>query len=147
MASGARQSGEATTREREMRRIVAQGERDGLTVRDAAWRAGMPTGTLAWWRGEIRRRDALRAVREEKPVFIEVVAMDERAAEPKAQVGGSGSGADGRPPDGGEIGDKPASDDDDGAPHVLEVELRCGRRLRVAASYGLARLVREIEEC
>lgn len=139
MASGARQSGEATPREREMRRIVAQGDRDGLTVRDAAWRAGMPTGTLAWWRGEIRRRDALRAEREEKPVFIEVVAIDECAAEPKAQVGG-----------GGEIGEKPASDDDDddgGAPHVIEVELRCGRRLRVAASYGLARLVREIEGC
>ena len=143
MASGARQSGEATTREREMRRIVAQGERDGLTVRDAAWRAGMPTGTLAWWRGEIRRRDALRAVREEKPVFIEVVAIDECAAEPNAQVVGGSGGSGGS----GEIGDKPASDDDDDAPHVLEVELRCGRRLRVAASYGLARLVREIEEC
>ena len=47
--------GAGTVRERAMRRVLACGERDGLTVRAMAVRAGMPAGTLAWWRSEIRR--------------------------------------------------------------------------------------------
>ena len=72
--------GVGTVRERAMRRVLARGERDGLTVRTMAERAGMSAGTLAWWRSEVRRRDAVRAKREEPPVFLEVVAS---AAEPE----------------------------------------------------------------
>ena len=126
MRNGARRTGEPTAREREMRRLVAAGERDGLTVRETAARAGMIAGTLAWWRSEIVRRDAQRAKREVEPVFIEVVAAEGRASEPSA---GLVTGEDGE--------SLPA----------FELELRGGRRLRVAAGYGLARLVREIEGC
>jgi hypothetical protein len=140
MSNGAGRAGEVTAREREMRRVVAAGEREGLTVREAAWRAGMPAGTLAWWRTEIRRRDEARAEREDKPVFIEVVAGDERLAAPSAPTAAGGDAADARPPDVGGNGDGDA-------PQVFEVELRGGRRLRVATGYGLARLVREIEGC
>ena len=126
-----------------MRRLAAAGERDGLTIRETAARAGMAAGTLAWWRSEIRRRDAVRAKGEAAPVFIEVVAADHRVAASSAQAGGVGNA---RPPDADENCSANRSKDGD-APHVLEVELRCGRRLRVAASYGLARLVREIEAC
>lgn len=126
MANGARRTGEATVREREMRRLVAAGERDGLTVRECAARAGMAAGTLAWWRSEIVRRDAQRTKRDSEPEFIEVVAAPERATEPSV---GLVTGEDGE--------SLPA----------FELELRGGRRLRVAAGYGLARLVREIEGC
>ena len=137
MASEARRVGETTAREREMRRIAAAGARDGLTLRETASRAGMPAGTLAWWRSEIRRRDRLRATRDDEPVFIEVVAKDDRAVESGASTG-PGVVADAQPlgGDAARVGEPD-----------FEVELRGGRRLRVAARYGLARLVREIEGC
>ena len=138
MSNGTRRAGEATAREREMRRLAAAGEREGLTLRELAARAGMPAGTLAWWRSEIRRRDAVRAKREDKPVFIEVVASDEHGAAPGAQVAAGGGVTNSRAHD---------IDEDGDALRVIEVELRGGRRLRVASGYGLARLVREIEGC
>jgi hypothetical protein len=101
----------------------------------------MAAGTLGWWRSEIRRRDVARGKGDDTPVFIEVVATDHRAAESSAQSV-CVDVADARPSDGGGVGGE-----NGGAQHVLEVELRCGRRLRIAASYGLARLVREIEGC
>ena len=131
MASETVPAGESTAREREMRRIVSGGERDGLTVRETAARARMAVGTLAWWRSEIRRRDALRGTRPARPVFIEVVVADACARESGGDVAGEQIAAGGR---------------DDSAP-AFEVELRGGRRLRVAAGYGLVRLVREIEGC
>ena len=53
--------GAPTAREREVRSILDAGERDGLTLKATAARAGIPAGTLAWWRGELRRREGLRA--------------------------------------------------------------------------------------
>jgi len=136
MAGEASRGRGRTAREREVRRLLSAGERDGLTLRETAARAGMPTGTLAWWASEIRRRDAVRAKCAEKPVFLEVVVPQEREAEQGAQA--DAGSADVAP-------DAVATGGD--APSAFEVELRGGRRLRVASSYGLARLVREIEGC
>lgn len=133
MASGQQGGVRGSAREREMRRLMAEGERDGLTVRATAERAGIPSGTLAWWRCEIRRRDALRRRTEAGPVFLEVVTPS-HAAEPAAEEAGTPCTSAGSP--------GAAS-----AAEPFEVELRGGRVLRVAAGYGLARLVREIEEC
>jgi hypothetical protein len=136
MAGEASRGRERTAREREVRRLLSAGERDGLTLRETAARAGMPTGTLAWWTSEIRRRDAVRARDAAKPVFLEVVVPEAREAEQDTHArAGSAEVA----PD--------AVDTAGDAPSAFEVELRGGRRLRVASSYGLARLVREIEGC
>ena len=137
MASEASRVRGRTARECEVRRVLAAGERDGLTQRATAARAGMPAGTLAWWRSEIRRRDEVRAKGEERPVFLEVVAAPDGG---EMNVGG---GADTQP-----VGETPRHARGDGeAFAAFEVELRGGRRLRVPASFGLARLVREIESC
>jgi transcriptional regulator with XRE-family HTH domain len=113
MPSGSKELVGATRREREVRRLLAAGERDGLTLREMATRAGVATGTLAWWRSEIRRRDAERAASEELPEFVEIAAT----SEPELAL------------------------------LHFEVELRGGRRIRVPAEYGLARLVRDVEAC
>lgn len=97
----------------------------------------MPTGTLAWWRSEIRRRDQVRSKGEEQPVFLEVVTAPEVGAATDGESAGTrAAGATVRGASGD--GDALAS---------FEVELRGGRRLHVPASFGLARLVREIEAC
>jgi len=136
MASETSRGRERTTREREVRRLLSAGERDGLTLRETAARAGMPTGTLAWWASEIRRRDAVRAKDAEKPAFLEVVVPEEREVERSRHTD---AGCAEVAPD--------AVDTAGDAPSAFEVELRGGRRLRVASSYGLARLVREIAGC
>jgi transcriptional regulator with XRE-family HTH domain len=117
MPSGSKELVGATRREREVRRLLAAGERDGLTLREMATRAGVATGTLAWWRSEIRRRDAERTASEELPEFVEIVATSDPEPDPEL------------------------------APLHFEVELRGGRRIRVPAEYGLGRLVRDIEAC
>jgi hypothetical protein len=133
MASETKGGARRTARERAVRRLLAAGKRDGLTLRATAERAGMPAGTLAWWRSEVRRRDRVRAGAEEPPVFVEVVPPA-RGVTP-----GAGGAVDASAEASGpraESGDAP-----------FEVELRGGRVLRVPAGYGLSRLVREIEEC
>ena len=74
MPSGSMELAGATQCEREVRRLLAAGERDGLTLWEMATRACIATRTLAWWRSDIGRRDAERASREESPEFVEVVA-------------------------------------------------------------------------
>lgn len=131
----------ATAREREVRRLLEAGERDGLTVRATAGRAGMPAGTLGWWRGEIRRRDALRRRTEEPPVFVEVVALQDATTSATTSAIAESIPA-------GDSAATPAAAaaaTADAAP--FEIVLRCGRVIRVAAGFGLSRLVREIEGC
>jgi len=121
-----------TTREGEIREILSAGERDGLNVRQTAERAGMPPGTLSWWRGDLRRRDRLRrapaasspARRSPPSSFVEVVVTP-------GAIDAPASGA------------APATPD--AAP--FEIEVRGGRRVRVPESFGLTRLVRELEGC
>jgi hypothetical protein len=43
-----------TTRGRAMQRLLGRWERSGLTLAESARRAGMPPGTLAWWRHTLR---------------------------------------------------------------------------------------------
>ncbi len=114
---------EPTAREREIREILAAGKRDGLNVREIAERAAMRPGTLSWWRGELRRRERLRCEPPRSSSFVEVVVTP------------SGGG--------GHAVDAPA--EPDAAP--FEIEVRGGRRVRVPESFGLARLVRELEGC
>jgi len=97
----------------------------------------MPVGTLAWWRSEIRRRDQVRAMGEEQPVFLEVVAGPDCAAPKDGAV--AGTRAAGTTAHEASVGGAALAS--------FEVELRGGRRLHVPASFGLARLVREIEAC
>jgi hypothetical protein len=142
MASGSRRrSGVGgTAREREVRRLLEAGERDGLTVRATAGRAGMPAGTLGWWRGEIRRRDALRSRTEERTVFVEVVAL------PDATTSATTSATAGSIP-AGDSAATPSAAAAAADAEPFEIVLRGGRVIRVAAGYGLTRLVREIEGC
>ncbi len=130
MAGDARRGRERTAREREVRELLAAGERGGLTLREMAEAAGMPAGTLAWWRSEIRRRDRLGAS-EAETAFLEVVVAQE-PGDSTAAVGCDGV--------------RPVGASDEELP-PFELELRGGRRLRVPARFGLARLVREIEAC
>ncbi len=43
-----------TARGRAMQRLLARWERSGLTLAEFARRAGMPAGTLGWWRHTLR---------------------------------------------------------------------------------------------
>ena len=125
MAGRTRRSGDrgaGTEREREMRDLLAMAGRSGLTLREVAEAAGVSPSTLRWWRREIAQRERARSAASAdaaQPAFVEVVvASGECAAGPPAE-----------------------------RDVVLEVELRGGRRLRVPARYGVARLVRELEAC
>ena len=118
---------EPTAREHEIREILAAGKRDGLSVRQMAERAGMPPGTLSWWRGDLRRRERLRRAPPAAPqsspaAFVEIVVS----------------------PGGDEVSAAAAAAPDC-AP--FEIELRGGRRVRVPVAFGLSRLVQELEGC
>ncbi len=49
-----------------MRDLFALRDHEGWTLRELSSATGVPTGTLSWWRAELRRRDA-------QPQFVEVV--------------------------------------------------------------------------
>jgi transposase-like protein len=74
-----------------MQRVLARWERSGLTLAEFARRAGMPPGTLAWWRHTLRAgkrtagagrflelpvRRALAEVQRPTPAPFEVVWGD-----------------------------------------------------------------------
>lgn len=75
--------------ERFYRALIAEHARSGLTIREFAARRGVPTGTLSFWRFELKRRDALRAKRKakRKPSFLPVKVVEAaQPAEPAAQL-------------------------------------------------------------
>lgn len=80
-----------TARGRAMRQLLARWERSGLTLAEFARRAGMPAGTLGWWRHALRAgerstaasrflelpvRRALAAARPPAPAPFEIVCGD-----------------------------------------------------------------------
>ena len=80
-----------TARGRAMQRLLARWERSGLTQAEFARRAGMPAGTLGWWRHALRAgertpgdgrfrelsvRGALAEVPQPAPAPFEVVFGD-----------------------------------------------------------------------
>jgi len=91
----------------------------------------MPSGTLSWWRGDLRRRERLRRAPQAAPhssraasaSFVEMVVSPSVVGDPAVA----------------------ALAEPDAAP--FEIEVRGGRRVRVLESFGLARLVRELEGC
>ena len=57
-----------TKAERTYRRVLAEHERSGLSIRAFAAERGHSPGHLSWWRHEIRKRDAAReSLRQERP--------------------------------------------------------------------------------
>jgi transcriptional regulator with XRE-family HTH domain len=121
MAKANGRPGGATRREQEMRELLELRDGAGLTVRELSEASGVPAGTLAWWSGELRRRDAMR-IRAAAPDFVEVVL----------EAG---------------VQDEPEDRDDLHAAPCFEVDLGGGCRVRVPQSYGLVRLVRELRAC
>lgn len=71
----------ATAREREIRRVLGELDRSGLTLAEFARRRGIPAGTLGWWRFELRRRQRPAADgrrqrrRQSAPEFVELVRV------------------------------------------------------------------------
>ena len=126
---------EPTAREHEVREILAAGERDGLSVRAMADRAGMPPGTLSWWRGDLRRRERLR--RAPAVTSLPAPPPSRAASFVEVTVSPSVDAATAR------VGDAAAESEAE----PFEIELRGGRRVRVPAAFGLSRLVRELEGC
>ncbi len=51
-------------RRREITRLLAQRETQGLSLRDLSERSGIPIGTLSWWSYRLRQ--------ESKPAFVEL---------------------------------------------------------------------------
>lgn len=131
---------EPTAREHEIREILAAGERDGLNVREMADRAGMPPGTLSWWRGDLRRRERLRRTPTAARAAAVAPAASRSPAAAFVEVVVPQSGADGGSPSAGAA---PAAR----ASASFEIEIRGGRRVMVPVAFGLARLVRELEGC
>jgi hypothetical protein len=76
-ASGAR----VTQREREMRGLLAECERSGLSKSVFARKRKLNPGTFAWWSSEIRRREARRSRKREPeaatPSFVDVVVRSD----------------------------------------------------------------------
>ncbi|MCP3918060.1 MAG: hypothetical protein GY711_21135 [bacterium] len=108
-----------------MRELLALRDSEGLTLRELSELCGVAQGTLSWWASEVRRRDASRS-----PEFVEVV-LEAGAVE-----------ADGVSAEEPIAADEPHA----AAPHFT-VTLRTGQRVAVPQTYGLTRLVRELEGC
>ena len=70
--------------ERFYRRLLAEAQRSGQSLRVFAGERGVPAGTLSWWRHELKRRDAAVASvvkeRAEAPQFVPVRVVDVETA-------------------------------------------------------------------
>lgn len=68
------------------RELLAEQDKSGLSVREFAEKRGVPTGTLSFWRHELKQRDAARAQKAKKksskPRFVPVSVVP--APPPKA---------------------------------------------------------------
>jgi hypothetical protein len=77
-------------REAFYRAVLAERERSGKTYGCVAAERGIPVGTLTWWRGELRRRDARRQGPVVEPgirfVPVDLSAAAERPAPPEFAV-------------------------------------------------------------
>lgn len=118
------------------RQLVAEHDASGLSIKAFAATRGIPPGTLASWRHELRQRDAARVRGSNsatKSGFVQVKVVGAGAvagAEPRASA----------PPS------QPAST----RPAVYEVVLGQGRVLRLPAEFDEARvaaLVRAVTSC
>jgi transposase-like protein len=118
------------------RRLVAEQEESGLSIRAFAATHGIPPGTLSSWRHELKERDAARARRGDKatkPRFVRV------------NVVGAGAGAGPGTPEPAPLA-KPAG----ARAAVYEVVLGRDRVLRLPADFDEARvaaLVRAVASC
>lgn len=75
-----------TPAEARYRRLFAE-RRRGESWEALAARAGVAPGTLAWWRYELRRRDAARArIEHEGPTLLPVRVLAPAVAESPASV-------------------------------------------------------------
>lgn len=64
-----------TARRRQMRRLLALREREGLSLRTIAERSGIRPGTLSWWSYELRK--SARVESEAETSFAEVIVRSE----------------------------------------------------------------------
>lgn len=106
--------------EQHYRELVAAQLRSGLSIKAFAESRGIPAGTVAFWRHELKRRDGARA--EQRVVDSAFVRVRVVGAEREARIGASG----------------------------YEVVLERGRVLRVPADFEEARvaaLVRAVASC
>ena len=123
--------------ERFYRRLLAEAQRSGQSLRVFAAERGVPAGTLSWWRHELKRRDAAVAsvVKEKaegakmapKPSFVPVSVVDATATARSVVAASAMRGGDG-----------------------YEVELGAGRVLRLPHDFDDARvaaLVRAVASC
>jgi hypothetical protein len=66
--------------ERFYRRLLAEAQRSGQSLRVFAAERGVPAGTLSWWRHELKRRDAAAAStveeKAEAPQFVPVRVLE-----------------------------------------------------------------------
>jgi len=74
--------------ERFYRELLAEQDKSGLSVREFADKRGVPTGTLSFWRHELKQRDAARAHKAKKkpskPKFVPVSVVAAEAPKPPA---------------------------------------------------------------
>ncbi len=82
--------GGPSEREAFYRAVLAERERSGKTYGRIAVERGIPVGTLTWWRGELRRRDARRQGEGTEPgirfVPVDLTPAAERPAPPDFAV-------------------------------------------------------------
>lgn len=72
-------------RRREIERLFALRDREGLSLRGLAQRSGIPFGTLSWWSHRLRE-EARQGEREEPaPAFSEVRVVDGDLADGAAE--------------------------------------------------------------
>ena len=119
-----------TEKERFYRGILEDAEGRGIPLAQVAVERDIPAGTLSWWRGEIRRREALRR---------------------GVTVKGRNSRAEGRidfvPVETGAARDVPPAEDRPASGPDFEVLLPGGAVVRVPADFreaSLTRLVRAV---
>jgi hypothetical protein len=68
-------------REQQMRALLAERDRDGLTFGELSRRSGVPAGTLASWAFKLRRKDSAKS----KVGFVEL-KLAEVSTAPRARV-------------------------------------------------------------